>query len=145
MIPCNCWHPADGDTSTVHAVVAISFFVCMAGVCLFCAGDTINLLPDRKKKDAYHRSYRLIGTLLVLSPLAAVAVSYVFPQFENYKFFVEAFGVWMFAAYWLVKSRELSITSAEKRALHGQVENRRGRGLVPVPSSDPGRVPAPTR
>lgn len=132
MIPCHCWEGALGDSSTRHAIAAISFFVSMAGVCLFCAGDTIGLLPDQKTKDAFHRRYRLIGTLLVLSPLAAVAISYVFRQFENYKFFVEAFGVWTFAAYWLVKSRELSITSAEKRALRGQLENRRGRGVVPT-------------
>ena len=132
MIPCNCWDGAIGDSSTWHAVVAVSFFLSMAAVCLFCAGDTISLLPDQKTKDAFNRSYRLIGTLLVLSPLAAIAVSDVFRRLENYKFFVEAFGVWIFAAYWGVKSRELSITSAETRAMYGQLENRRGRGVVPA-------------
>jgi hypothetical protein len=149
MIPCNCWDGALGDSSTLHAVVAVSFFLSMAAVCLFCAGDTISLLPDQKTRDRFHRGYRLIGTLLVLSPLAAIAVSYVFRQFENYKFFVEAFGVWIFAAYWAVKSRELSITSAEKRAMYGQLENRRGRGVVPAgdmsqPFPD-GAVPVPGR
>jgi len=134
MVPCNCWSDAVGANSKLHAFVAVSFFLSMAAVCLLCAGDTISLLPDQKTRDAFKRRYRVIGILLVASPATAVLVSYVLRQFDNYKFFVEAFGVWMFAAYWLVKSREFSITSAEKRAVRGQLENRRGRGVVPSPS-----------
>jgi hypothetical protein len=152
MIPCNCWPEAIGPDNTLHAVVAVAFFLCMACVCLFCAADTISLLPDQKTRDRFKRQYRIIGVLLVASPLSAIAVSYVLRQFDNYKFFVEAFGVWVFAAYWLVKSREFSITSAEKRALHGQLENRRGRGVVPVaaagaihPAHDVDAVGVPSR
>jgi len=134
MVPCNCWSDVEGPNSKLHAFVAVSFFLSMAAVCLLCASDTISLLPDQKTRDAFKRRYRVIGILLVASPATAVLVSYVLRQFDNYKFFVEAFGVWMFAAYWLVKSREFSITSAEKRAVHGQLENRRGRGIVPAPS-----------
>src|SRR6185295_8634027 len=131
MVPCNCWS-TPGPSSRLHAFVAVSFFLSMAAVCLFCAGDTISLLPDQKTRDAFKRRYHVIGILLVASPATAVLVSYVLRQFDNYKFFVEAFGVWMFAAYWLVKSREFSITSAEKRAVRGQLENRKGRGVVPA-------------
>jgi hypothetical protein len=134
MVPCNCWSEPSTPTSKPHAFVAVSFFLSMAAVCLFCAADTISLLPDQKTRDAFKRRYRIIGATLVLSPLLALLVSYVLRQFDNYKFFVEAFGVWMFAAYWLVKSWEFSITSAEKRAVHGQLENRKGRGVVPAPA-----------
>lgn len=134
MVPCNCWKDAVGPNSQLHAFVAVSFFLSMAAVCLLCAGDTISLLPDQKTRDAFKRRYRVIGILLVASPATALLVSYVLRQFDNYKFFVEASGVWMFAAYWLVKSREFSITSAEQRAVHGQLENRKGRGLVPAAS-----------
>src|SRR4029453_9535507 len=129
MVPCNCWPAAEGASSKLHAFVAVSFFLSMAAVCLFCAGDTISLLPDQKTRDAYQRRYRIIGMMLVASPLTADLVSYVLLQLVHYKFFVEVFGVWMFAAFWLVKSREFSITSAEKRAVHGQLENRKGRGV----------------
>jgi hypothetical protein len=50
----------------------------------------------------------------------------------NYKFFVETFGIYMFGLYWLVKSREISITSAEKLAAHGKLQNVKGRGVVRV-------------
>ena len=105
MVPCNCWSEPPLPSVRLHAFVAVSFFLSMAAVCLFCAGDTITLLPDQKTRDAFKRRYRIIGTMLVASPAAALLVSYVLRQFDNYKFFVEAFGVWMFAAYWLVKSR----------------------------------------
>jgi hypothetical protein len=133
MVPCNCCSDVDGPSSRLHAFVAVLFFLSMAAVCLLCAGDTISFLPDQKTRDAFKRRYHVIGILLVASPATAVLVSYVLRQFENYKFFVEAFGVWMFASYWLVKSREFSITSAEKRAVRGQLEKRRGRGVEPAP------------
>jgi hypothetical protein len=150
MVPCNCWMEPPSPSSKLHAFVAVSFFLSMAAVCLFCAGDTITLLPDQKTRDAFKRRYRIIGTMLVVSPAAALLVSYVLLQFDNYKFFVEAFGVWMFAAYWLVKSQEFSITSAEKRAVRGQLEHRKGRGVVPAqgtasPTYEDDAVAVPTR
>ena len=37
MVPCNCWPEAGGATSKLHAFVAVSFFLSMSAVCLFCA------------------------------------------------------------------------------------------------------------
>jgi len=37
-------------------------------------------------------------------------------------FFVEVFGIWAFAAYWLVKSWELRQTSADRAAARGVLE-----------------------
>lgn len=121
MIPCNCWDGA-GASSKLHAFCAVSFFLSMAFVCLFCAGDTIGLLPDQKTQNKFKRRYRIIGWLLVASPAAAVLASYLLDQHANFKFFVEAFGVWIFAAYWAVKSHEFRITSAEKLAVQGKLE-----------------------
>ena len=61
-----------------------------------------------------------------VSGLAAVLVSYVLLRFAQYKFFIEAFGVWVFAYYWWTKSREFRITSAEERAAKGRLENADG-------------------
>jgi len=121
-----------GTGTKLHAFVAVSFFVSMALVCLFCANDTINLLPDKKDQDAFKRRYRAIGIVLLASPLAAVITSYALGQHNKYKFFIEAFGVWTFGYYWWTKSREFRITSAEKRAAQGMLENAPARGVVPV-------------
>jgi hypothetical protein len=137
MRSCNCWDGAVGPGDKVHGFVAVSFFVSMALVCLLCAGDTISLLPDKKTRDAFRRRYRGIGIALLASPLAAVIASYALEQRDNYKFFIEAFGVWMFGYYWFVKSREFRITSAEKLAAHGKLENRKGDGVVRVDAVGP--------
>jgi hypothetical protein len=131
MIPCHCWTGA-APSNKLHAVVAISFFISMALVCLFCANDTVTLLPNKTDQDAFKRQYRIIGVVLLASPLAAVVISYAFGQGSKYKFFAEAFGVWTFGYYWLTKSREFRITSAEKRAAYGMLENAPHRGVVSV-------------
>jgi hypothetical protein len=132
MVPCNCWSDAVGPSNAWHAFVAIAFFVSMAAVCLFCAGDTITLLPDQKTQEAFRRRYRAIAAALLASPLAALLVSYLLQRFDSYKFLIEAFGVCVFGFYWWTKSREFHITAAEKRAVHGALKNVPGRGVVPA-------------
>jgi hypothetical protein len=125
MVPCNCWSGAEGSSSRLHDLVAIAFFVAMAAVCFFCAEDTTSLLP-KDEQGGFKRRYRAIAAVLIASPLAAVLVSYVLLRFAQYKFFIEAFGVWVFAYYWWTKSREFRITSAEERAAKGRLENADG-------------------
>ena len=125
MVPCNCWTEAQGPSNKVHNFVALSFFVAMALVCLFCANDTIPLLP-KGEQDAFRRRYHAIGIVLILSPLAAIVVSYAIARHNSYKFFIEAFAVWTFAFYWYTKSREFKITSAEKKAIEGRLRRRAG-------------------
>jgi len=129
MRPCDCWN---GGTNVIHNVSAVAFFVFMASVCWFCANETVTLLPA-KDQGMYRRTYKTIGSLLLLSPATALVFSFVLQSLEQYKFFVEAFGVWTFGAYWIVKSRELSITCAEQDAAHGRLGNSHRRGLVPAP------------
>jgi len=132
MVPCNCWSDAVGASNKLHVVVAVSFFLSMAAVCWFCADDTITLLPTKELQDQFKRRYLAITLALLVSPLAAVVASYALQQHANYKFFVEAFGVWMFGYYWWTKSREFRITSAEKRAADGTLKNVPRRGVVPA-------------
>ena len=59
---------------------------------------------------------------MVASPLVALAAERVLrpPGGEpSVVFFVEVFGVWAFAVYWLVKSWEIRQTSADRAASQG--------------------------
>ena len=151
ITPCNCWCDAGGDSSTWHQVFAIAFFACMASVVWFCAEDTITLLPTKALQDKYKRTYRGIAFGLVASPVAALAVSYVLQNYVSRTFYIEWFGVWVFAFYWFTKSAEFKITSAEKRALRGELQNVKGYGLapagapVPPPPPPPPATPRPNR
>jgi hypothetical protein len=131
MIPCNCWNDGIGPENKLHSFAAVSFFGAMALVCLLCANDTITLLPEACQA-SYKRRYRAIGIVLLASPLAAVTSSYALGQHHQYKFFIEAFGAWTFGYYWWTKSNEFKITSAEKRAALGKLENAPARGVIDV-------------
>ena len=135
MTPCNCAGQEALDKSQAHTAFAVLFFICMACVCLFCARDTVTLLPKKSDQDKFRRTYFTIALLLFASPLAALAVAYFAGAQASLLFFIESFAVWVFAAYWAVKSAEIKITSAERRALYGALENVEGVGVVPAEPS----------
>ena len=142
MIPCGCWIGLAGDQhNKAHATVAVLFFVCVAAVVWFCAEDTVTLLPTKALQDKYKRTYRSIVFGLAASPLAALIASYLLQTYVSRTFFIEAFGVWVFAFYWLTKSMEFKITSAEKRALRGELKNVKGYGLAPAGAPVPPKPP----
>jgi hypothetical protein len=128
------------DPVSLHGTLAVLFFICIAYVCLFRASDTLALLTDAKKIGRYKAIYRTLGVLMVASPLTAFVVSGVLRRLSALVFFIEAFAVWAFAAYWLAKSREMRETSAERLALEGKAARmkipRRARpdqaGIVPA-------------
>jgi hypothetical protein len=117
---------------SVHGAAALLFFACIAYVCLFRSSDTLALITDDKTIARYKRVYRTLGLCLVFSPLAAFVVSGVLQRSSAWVFFIEAFAVWSFAAYWLWKSLELRHTNAERLALQGKAARvkvpRRGQG-----------------
>ena len=125
--------------STLHGTTAVLFFLCIAYVSLFRSRDTIHLLAPEKRA-RYARMYFLAGLAMIASPLAAVALSFVLEptsRFRTLTFWAEAFGVWTFAAYWIIKTREMRHTKAEKRALDAQLK----REVVLDTSLEPEAVP----
>ncbi|HJQ35670.1 MAG TPA: hypothetical protein VKB93_00895 [Thermoanaerobaculia bacterium] len=105
--------------SVIHSVCAVGMFLCIAYVSIFRATDTLSLLDDEKIIARFRRTYRALGIGMIVSPLIAVVLNYGGTSFT---FYVEAAAVEMFAAYWLVKSYELSRTKADKLALAGEVQ-----------------------
>ena len=122
---------------TIHRVAAVLFFLCIAYVAIFKGPETLKLLPEKSRKK-YRRTYKSLGTLMILSPGVALISSLVLQVSTGKKLVVvlaEWFAVWIFATYWLFKSRELATTAAEKRALDRELET--------VPASNkpvPGRL-----
>jgi hypothetical protein len=129
--PCNCWE-AGSSKSRAHAIFALLFFVCMGAVCLFCARHTVSLLPpaDRKK---FERTYYAIGVWLFIAPLGALVLARVLGQNSLALFVVEFAAVAVFAIYWAIKSYEIKITSAERKALYGALKNVKGEVVAQPP------------
>jgi hypothetical protein len=135
------WDCADNCARiSAHGVFAISFFICIAYVCLARAMDTLPLLqdvyandPDRAKSRIafYKRRYRILGWAMIGSPLAALIWNSTLRQ-SSAVFYIEAFAVWVFAAYWLYKSKEMRESSAEQRAMAGGLRRvKRHKRMLP--------------
>jgi len=133
--------PGDkGVVSTLHKTSAVLFFLCIAYVSLFRSRDTLLLLPPEKRR-RYAWGYVGTGLAMIASPLAAVALSFALEPISGYRtiiFWVEAFAVWAFAAYWMIKTFEMRETKAEKRALDAKLK----REVVPAasPEADASRL-----
>jgi len=126
---------------TPHSALALLFFATIAYVCLTRASDTLSLIEDPGRAKRYLNRYRGLGALMILSPLVAVVLAtFLQPTHpgSSLVFFVEGVAVWTFAAYWLTKSRELSLTNAEEKALKSKLKvEEQPRDAV---KGKPGRV-----
>jgi hypothetical protein len=108
-----------GGNFSLHGFCAVTFFLCIAFVCLRCAHDTLRLIQDPQAKRRFTHAYHVIGIVMIASPAIAVVLTVLVRRFEAYSFWVEVSGIYAFAAYWLTKSREMRLTEAERLGLHG--------------------------
>lgn len=106
---------------SLHGACAIGLFICIAYVCIYRAPDTLPLIKDTVRRESYRKRYRVVGHLMWSFPVIAWVLSSTLWQHRNLVFLMEMLGVWVFAAYWWIKSREIAETSADKKALRGQL------------------------
>jgi hypothetical protein len=110
----------------LHAVCAISFFLCIALVCWFCADDTLHLEPSETRRRALKLAYRTIAVLMPALMFVAWGLNTVFDTTWAV-FWVEAAGVLLFGVFWLLKGFELRHTAADQKAATGRLALRSGR------------------
>jgi cytochrome b561 len=106
----------------LHYTAAVLMFVCLAIVAWRCACETLAVLPPQHKhlEARFRATYKIIGVLMLGFPLLGIVLNYMLAA-KSDVFFVEAAGIWTFAAYWFVKSKEMALSKAEFRALKGEV------------------------
>ena len=115
------WTCTGCDGWTPHGFFAIGLFACLVYVVWFRSSDTLGLLPPGESRKYFARWYATIGFFMALSPLIALATNWIVGQ-SWFVIFVEALGVWAFAAYWLFKTNELRLSRATRKALDASVE-----------------------
>lgn len=128
---------------TVHGASAVLFFVAIAYVCIFRASDTLTLMGDPALARRFSSGYRMIGVLMIAAPALTFVLTVVFRVRASYVFFIELAGVWIFGAYWLVKSLEIQRTHAELRAVEREVKTDASGKLLY--DRDPGSHGGPRR
>lgn len=109
-------------TISLHGLCAVLMFACMAFVCIWCASDTLDLLKDDKRRKLYKNIYRWLGIGMILFPIAASVMAVIFRVHDKTIFIIETVAIITFAAYWWIKSREISSTNADRMALEGNLK-----------------------
>jgi hypothetical protein len=145
-------------TSWAHGTFAIFLFLCVGYVTIFRNGDTLEYILDTKRKALYKHTYRTLGALMIVLPLVAyVLISglqyHLDVKKKNIVFGVELAGIWAFAAYWLVKSREIwrtqkdaleaSETEAAAPVQRGYVEGQPKGITGPLETASPTAIEKP--
>jgi hypothetical protein len=98
----------------VHWIAAVTLFVLLAIVAWKCACKSLEYLPAGHDPARYRRTYRGIAVGMLLFPIPGLLVAFLFGRMADWVFFVEAAGIITFGIYWVVKSRELSLSQLER-------------------------------
>ena len=106
---------------SLHGICAIAMFGCLCRVIWKHAKDTLKWLPHDAKPNAkqFETYYQRISVTVMLLPVAAFVVNY-FAGESIFILVLETLSIWTFAAYWWVKSWELSKSRATRKALRGE-------------------------
>ena len=97
--------------SGLHGLCAVLFFVAIGLVCGFCSHRTLHLIQDPTIRKTYLWTYRTLGIAMVALPVSVaflIRMSSVAGSDcqDRTVFWIEATGVWVFAAFWLLKTFE---------------------------------------
>ncbi|MBI2425331.1 MAG: hypothetical protein HYV27_21070 [Candidatus Hydrogenedentes bacterium] len=99
---------------SAHGTSAILFFLCLAYVAWFRAGDTLDNHKSQEYKETYRKLYRFTALLMVASPVTAAVLLLVLQLERNkYVFVLEAIAIWAFALYWAIKTTEMRKSNLE--------------------------------
>jgi hypothetical protein len=93
---------------TIHAASAVIFFSCLAIVAVFFSKGRTQYIIYPPKRARFERAYNAAGFAMIAMPLAVAAVHYLGGRAEHshWIYWIEAFGIWSFSAYWFVKTLE---------------------------------------
>jgi len=111
-------------SNILHFVFAVLLFICMAYTAIFCHEETVQWLTDKKLRQRYRATYHVIGWFMGLFPMVGLTLAVFFSATQRYVFWIEAAGIWAFAAYWFTKSRELSTSEFEMKVVTGTLPLR---------------------
>jgi hypothetical protein len=95
---------------SLHGVSAVSFFVLIACVTLFCSRQTLedphalNYLKGRVR--TYKNWYRICAAFMVGGPAVALVANWI-GRFNEAILAAEWIGVWAYASFWVLKTKEL--------------------------------------
>ena len=121
---------------TLHAASAILFFACIAIVAIFLSKERIQYIIHPPKRRRFAVAYDVAGIAMIAMPLAVAAIHFLGGGKEesHWIYWIEAFGIWSFSAYWFVKTLEYCLLLRIKLRLGTlQFSPRRARHKTSAP------------
>jgi hypothetical protein len=106
---------------TVHFTSAVVLFGCMAAVAILCSESSVREIPCARIRRNYRRTYHRIGVLMALFPVIGILWAVSFDAIKYQTLLIEWVGVWIFAAFWLVKTIELRSMEVDMKAVKGEL------------------------
>ena len=90
-----------------HSGSAFAFFICIAVVAWFLSGTTLPELHNPAREQRYKMYYWGTRAALIIFPGTAAIAHYLTKRFDTLTWSLEVAGIYAFALFWIVKSREL--------------------------------------
>lgn len=125
------WPQSHDDKLHIHYTAAIIFFLLIAATIWFCARDTLAAIADARVRARWTMIYKIFAIAMLAVPLAG----YLLAARDHQTIWVEALGVWVFSAYWFVKTHELSSVSMIEPSKGPAPRVRRVNGTLEISRS----------
>ncbi|GBO53404.1 hypothetical protein APA_1311 [Pseudanabaena sp. lw0831] len=117
LFPTSASNPLKCETFTspyLHGIFALLFFAAIAFVCIFQAPKTLYLINPPEKRNLYGLAYKALGFLMIGLPLlATLLLLFRSEARDHFVYFAELAGIYVFGAYWIVKTIEMRETSLD--------------------------------
>ena len=114
--------------SFLHGLFAIVFFILIALVAIFDSLFGLREAQASTRLGNYRIWYGATGAGMIALPVLAVILHYFLGRADTATFWVELAGIYAFAFYWSVKTRELRKSVNERPDLGINPQRRRSRG-----------------
>lgn len=101
---------------SVHGIYAIVAFGSIGIVAVFLGSSNLDLLEDSSQVKRYRIAYTALGAAMITLPLVTAVLAGVDVASL---YWIELVAMWVFVAYWAVKTVEFKSTHAETRAIKG--------------------------
>ena len=113
-------------TGQIHNVLSVAFLLTLAYVCLFRSADTLQLIGSSVRKNSYYYTYKIIGVCMVATPAIVYYIANHSQRHLSYGervliFYVECAAMWAFGIYWMLKTKEISESMADRTTEHARV------------------------
>jgi hypothetical protein len=101
---------SETTASYIHGISAMLFFFAIAYVCIATSKTEIN--------QKYQKIYNFLGAGMIVFPIASALLLHFLKETSSLIYFVELAAVWVFSAYWLVKTREINESQIIRKSLN---------------------------